>query len=113
MTFGPSLQAARELVEQCISDWGEGAGDEIKLLANHAFDVDKQGNVNREKIFALRRLEIDDERWRQAQAAITDAIRVIGSASYTRFYVRQTPEHRWCAITVDMTGAALPEKLAA
>ena len=111
IAFGGELQAARELVEQCISDWGKGAGDEIKLLARHAFDVDKEGNVNRAKVFALRGLEIDDERWRQAQTAITDAIRVIGSASYIRCYLRRSPEHRWMAITIDMNGQPLPERL--
>ncbi len=108
ISFGPELQAARELVEQCIADWSEGARDEIKLLAHRAFDTDREGNVSREKVFALRRLEIDDERWRGAQAAITDAIRVIGSASYIRFYVRPAPQHKWTGITVDMTGAVLP-----
>ena len=112
IAFGPELQAARELVEACIADWSDGARAEIQALARHAFDTDKEGNVNREKVFALRKLSIDDERWKQVQQAITDAIRVIGSASYVRIYVRASPEHRWMAITIDMTGAALPETLA-
>ena len=111
IAFGGELQAAGELVEQCISDWGKGAGDEIRLLARHAFDVDREGNVNRGKVFALRRLDIDDARWRQAQAAITDAIRVIGSASYIRCHVRANPQASWMAITIDMNGQPLPESI--
>ena len=113
ITFGPQLQAARELVEQCISDWGAGAGDEIKALARHAFDVDKEGNVNREKVFALRGLDFSDPRWTRAQQAITDAIRVIGSASYVRCYARARPGAPRVAITVDMNGSPLPERLGA
>lgn len=110
--FGPELQIARDLVEECITDWGAGAGDEIVTLARHAFDVDKAGNVSREKVFALRRLEMDDDRWRVAKAAITDAIRVTGSKSYIRFYVRPTPEARWTGITIDTAGTPLPKALA-
>lgn len=111
IAFGPELTVARDLLEECIAEWGEGARDEIRLLASQAFDTDKEGHVSREKVFALRRLEIDDERWRQAQAAITDAIRVIGSASYVRFCVRPTPEDRWTAITINTNGQALPPTL--
>ena len=112
ITLGPELQIARELVEACIAEWGDGARDEITTLARHAFDADKQGNVSREKVFALRRLEIDDDRWRGAQAAITDAVRVVGSRTYIRFYVRRTPENPWTAITIDTAAAPLPETLA-
>ena len=111
IAFGPELQAARELVEECIAEWSDGARDEIKVIARHAFDTDKEGNVSREKVFALRRLEIEDERWRQAQAAITDAIRVVGSAQYVRFYIRPAPGARRMAISIDMTSQPLPEAL--
>ena len=43
--------------------------------------------------------------------AITDAIRVIGSASYIRCYVRASPQAPWLAITIDMSGQPLPERL--
>lgn len=110
--FGPELEVARELVEQCIAEWSDGARAEIQALARHAFDVDKEGNVNRQRVFALRALDIDDARWRQAQAAITDAIRIIGSASYIRCSVRPDPQSAWHAITINMTAPALPETLA-
>ena len=112
IAFGPGLQVARDLVEACIAEWSDGARAEIRALVRHAFDVDKEGNVNRQKVFALRDLDIDDERWRQAQQAITDAIRVIGSASYIRCSVRASPQSAWVAITINMTAPALPEKLA-
>ena len=111
VTFGPELAVARELVEQCISDWAEGARAEIQALVRHAFEPDKEGQVNRESVFRLRKLEIDDPRWKAAQQAITDAIRVIGSASYIRCYVRANPKAPRLAITIDMNGAPLPERL--
>ena len=80
--------------------------DEIRALVNHAFEVDKPGQVNREALFALRKIDIDDERWRQAQAAITDSIRVTGSKTYVRFYRRPTPEDRWQAVTIDLAAVS-------
>lgn len=112
IVFGPELAIARDLIDECIAEWSDGARAEIRALVQHAFEPDKQGEVSRESVFRLRRLEIDDARWRHAQAAITDAIRVIGSTSYVRFRARPTPQaRRWTTITIDMTGAPLPETL--
>lgn len=111
ITFGPELRIAADMVRDCIAEWGEGACDEIRALAEHAFDVDRQGLISREKVFALRRLELDDDRWRAAQRAITDAVRVVGSKTYVRFYVRATSEDRWAAISVDAAADPLPAAL--
>jgi hypothetical protein len=100
--FGPELQVAKQLIDDCIEEWAADSRDEIRALVNHAFEVDKPGQVNREALFALRKIDIDDERWRQAQAAITDSIRVTGSKTYVRFYRRPTPEDRWQAVTIDL-----------
>ena len=112
IVFGPELQIARDLIYECIADWSDGARAEIEALARHALEPDKEGKIDQAALFRLRKLDIDDPRWRRAQQAITDAIRVVGSTSYVRFYVR--PSHdarRWTAITIDMTGAPLPERL--
>jgi hypothetical protein len=104
--FGPELQVAKQLIDACIEEWSADSRDEIRALVNHAFEVDKPGQVNREALFALRKIDIDDERWRQAQAAITDSIRVTGSKTYVRFYRRPTPEDRWRAVTIDLAAVS-------
>ena len=110
IAFGPELQVARQLIDECIAEWAEGARTEIQALVRHAFEPDKEGQVSREAVFALRRIEIDDPRWRQAQAAITDSIRIVGSSSYLRVKVRATPDGDWRHITIGMTGDPLPEE---
>lgn len=105
LTFGPELQVAKELVDECITSWAEGARDEIRALVEHAFQVDKEGRINRAALFQLRRLEIDDDQWRQAMTALGDAIRVIGSKEYVRFYRRRSPQGRWEPITIDLAAA--------
>tara|TARA_R110002072_G_scaffold302699_1_gene487414 strand:+ start:7268 stop:7915 length:648 start_codon:yes stop_codon:yes gene_type:complete len=105
--FGPELQIAKQLIDECIADWSAGTGDEIKALVNHAFEVDKPGQVNREALSSLRRLEIDDDRWRAAVEAINDSMRVVGSKSYIRFHRRATPDGAWEAVTIDISKAKM------
>ncbi|MBE0529505.1 MAG: DUF3164 family protein [Rhodospirillales bacterium] len=104
--FGPELQVAKGRIDECIEEWAADSRDEIRALVNHAFEVDKPGQVNREALFALRKIDIDDERWRSAMAAITDSIRVTGSKTYVRFYRRATPEDRWQAVTIDLAAVS-------
>lgn len=102
LSFGPELQVAKGLVDECITAWAEGARTEIRALVEHAFNVDREGRINRAALFQLRRLEIDDPTWKAAMAAIGDAIRVIGSREYVRFYRRANPKARWQAISIDV-----------
>ena len=105
MTFGPELQIAKCLIDECINGWSEGANDHIKVLVQHAFRVDREGQVSREAIFALRRVQIDDARWLRAMDAINDSIRVVGSKTYVRFYRRPDPNANWEQVTIDLAAA--------
>ena len=105
LTFGPELQIAKNLVDQCIGSWAEGANEKIRALVEHAFQVDKEGRINRAALFQLRRLNIDDADWAAAMEALGDAIRVIGSKEYVRFYRRADARARWEPITIDLAAA--------
>ena len=86
--FDERLQIAKELIDECIQDWSSGSCDEIKALVQDAFYVGKSGNLNKNRILGLRRLDIKDERWQQAMAAISDSIQVSDSKQYVRIYRR-------------------------
>ncbi len=88
ITFGPELQAAQQLICDCLHTWTQDSGAELKTIVNAAFDVDAAGNVNVGRILSLRRYNIDNENWRQAMKAIADAIMVVGSKQYARLYER-------------------------
>lgn len=105
LQLGPQLQVARELIDQCIAEWAEGSRDEIRALVQHAFRTDKEGQVSREALFALRRVQIDDERWQAAMEAIADSVRVVGSKTYIRFHRRDGPDQAWQPITIDLAAA--------
>ncbi len=100
--FGAELQVARQLVDECLAEWSDGARDELRLLVQHAFEPDREGHINREAVFRLRRVEIDDPRWRQAQRAISDSVRVTGSRAYLRLYFREHVEADWRAVPIDL-----------
>ncbi|KUY80118.1 MULTISPECIES: DUF3164 family protein [unclassified Burkholderia] len=100
--FDERLQAAKELIDECLREWTEGSNDKIKVLINEAFQVDKEGNVNTGRILALRRLAIDDPKWTKAMRAIVDSIRVTGSKPYIRLYERVEDTEEYRAISLDL-----------
>jgi hypothetical protein len=105
VVFGPELQVAKTLVDECLSDWSANAGEELKAVITRAFNTDREGQINRAALYSLLRLEIADERWKQAMQAIRDAMRVVGSKSYVRFYQRPASDAAWEPITIDLAKA--------
>ncbi|MBC7168704.1 DUF3164 family protein [Phenylobacterium sp.] len=105
ITFGAGLQVAKALIDECIAEWSGGARPELKALVNEAFRADSEGQVSREAVFRLMRMDITDPRWTKAMEALKDSIRTVGSKSYVRFYRREDPEAKWEAVTVDMAAA--------
>lgn len=100
--FGPQLQIAKELIDECISEWATGSNDNIHVLVDHAFRVDKNNRVNTQAILGLRRLNITEPKWQRAMEAINDSIRVTHSKQYVRFYKRTAPEAEWETINMDI-----------
>ena len=88
ITFGPQLLAAKALIDRCVHRWAEGINDNIRALVNHAFQTDKTGKINTDRVLALRQLEIKDEEWLRAMQAIADSMQVASSKAYVRFYER-------------------------
>ncbi|RVG08831.1 DUF3164 family protein [Sinorhizobium meliloti] len=103
--FGPQLQIAKGLVDECLNEWSADSRPEIRAIVTRAFNTDKAGQINRAEIFMLLRLDIEDERWRRAMDAIRDAMRVVGSRTYVRCYERCSIKDNWQAVTIDLAKA--------
>ncbi len=92
--FGPELQAAKSLIDECIETWAEGADPNIVVLINDAFQVNKAGRIDTKRVLRLQKLPIRrpdgsrDERWDSAMQAITDALIVDETAIYLRCHRR-------------------------
>ncbi|MEY4591521.1 MAG: hypothetical protein RIR18_416 [Pseudomonadota bacterium] len=102
VTFDERLQAAKGLIDECINDWMQGSSQNIQVLVNNAFQVDKEGNINVGRVLSLRRLEIEDDRWNRAMKAIGDAVQVVGSKSYVRVYERIGDSDQYAPIPLDV-----------
>lgn len=103
ITFDERLQAAKALIDECLNDWTEGARAELRTLVNNAFRVDQDGNIKTGEVLSLRRLKFDDPRWQKAMTAISDAVTVVGSKTYVRFYERDE-RGQYQPISLDIAG---------
>ena len=103
--FGPQLQTAKTLIDECLNEWAADSRPEIRAVVTRAFNTDKEGKINRSEIFMLLRLDIEDARWLEAMRAIRDAMRITGSKQYIRFYERARPTDAWRAVTIDLAKA--------
>lgn len=109
MAFGPGLQIAKGLVDECLRAWSADARPELKAIVEQAFQTDKAGLVNREAIFRLLRLDIEDETWQRAMEALRESIRIEGAKSYLQVQERADHDSKWETIAVDMARARIPE----
>ncbi|MBX3588824.1 MAG: DUF3164 family protein [Ramlibacter sp.] len=104
LVFDERLQAAKALIDECIHTWSKGSNDNIKVLVNQAFQVDKAGKINTGRVLALRSLKITDEKWLQAMQAISDSTRVASTKAYVRFYERDDASGEYVPIVLDVAG---------
>lgn len=104
LQFDERIQAAKALIDECLSEWSEGSRLELKTLIERAFDVDKEGNINTGRILGLRRVEITDPRWLNAMQAISESVQIVSSKAYVRIYERVGDSDQYQPISLDMAG---------
>ena len=102
IVFDERLQAAKQLIDECLKEWTSDGRDEIKAIINQAFNVDKKGEISTTKILGLKRIEIDHPTWLKAMQAISDSINIAGSKSYLRFYKRNDETGEYVPMSLDL-----------
>lgn len=105
MDFGPELQVAKALIDECLNEWAADSRPEIQTIVTRAFNTDQEGKVSRNEVLMLTRFDIKEDRWRRAMDAIHDAQRPRSSKEYVRFSVRERGAKDWTTITVDLAKA--------
>lgn len=103
--FGPELQVAKTIIDECLTEWSATSHVAIRALVDRVFSVEKEGTISHAGIFMLLRTNVDDERWKRAMQAIRDSIRSAGSATYMRLYERPAPSAAWNAISLNVAQA--------
>lgn len=86
LEFDEQLQVAKELIDECLVRWCDGANASLSVLVKDAFKVDSKGRLDARRILALRKLDIKDEEWEKAMEAISNSVSVAGSRRYVRFF---------------------------
>lgn len=102
IVFDERLQAAKQLIDECLKDWSQGAHKGLMVMIDDAFRADRNGELRTARILALRRHDIDDPRWIRAMEAISDALQVVGSKSYIRVYERIKNTENYRQIPLDI-----------
>lgn len=100
--FDERIKAAKELIDICLIKWSKDGTDELKIIINDAFQVDKLGRINLQRILSLRKLAIHDADWLEAMRAINDSLTVFSSKSYFRLYIRKTTRDKWENLILDI-----------
>ncbi len=100
--FGPELQVAKSLVDECLREWSAESNAEIRAIVASAFDVDKEGKIRKAELLRLMRLDIADERWQRAMQALRDSMQPQGSKEYVRFHKRARPGAEWRPVSLDI-----------
>lgn len=103
MTFGPELQAAKALIDECLDEWTAGGNANLRTVVMDAFDVGEGKKLQVDRVLGLRRLAIEDERWQRAMQAISDALRVAQSRQYIRVYRRPNADARFEQVVLDVS----------
>jgi hypothetical protein len=104
LNFDERLHIAKQLIDECIHEWTADSNANIKALVEHAFQTDKQGNINTARIFGLMRLKIDDAKWQQAMQALKDSIQITSTSQYLRLYERVNDSDKYQQIAMDIAG---------
>lgn len=105
IVFDERLQAAKALIDACINKWSEGINDNIHVLVNDAFRVDKEGKISTGRVLGLRRLNIVDQEWQSAMNAISESLQVVGTKAYIRIYEREGEGDKYVPLSLDLAGA--------
>lgn len=106
VTFGPQLQIAKRILDDLMMEWTADSLPEVRAIITRAFNTDREGQVSRSDIYALLRMDISNARWQEAMRAIREAMRIVGSKEYVRFYRRPVVTDDWRAVTIDLAKVA-------
>lgn len=103
LSFGPELEVAKALIDECLESWTAGGNENLRAVVNEAFHVGESKKVRMDRVLGLRRIKIDDDdRWNRAMLAINDAVRTERSKMYLRFYRREAFEGDFDLIVLDL-----------
>ncbi|WP_085299286.1 DUF3164 family protein [Cognaticolwellia mytili] len=99
ISFGAEIDIAKQLITEVIEDELSDTNSFITQLMRDAFEADKQGHYNKNRILALRKYRDANktEKWEAAMKALDEAIICSDSKTYITFQERNI-EGAWVQI---------------
>jgi len=86
ITFNAGIEVAKALFQEWLRD--ADASEEIKVIVGKAFELDDQKRLRAQEILRLSKYQIQHPTWHKAMRAVAEAMEVIGTREYMRFYER-------------------------
>lgn len=105
MEFGPEIHIAKALIDEYLRELTTDVVPELRMLVMRAFQVDKKGKLDRQRILDLKTHDIRDARWLRAMQAIADSERTVMVREYLHFRVRKSHQEEHRAITINLAKA--------
>ncbi len=99
--FDDRLQMAKTIIDDLLKKWTEGSRDEVKIMIERAFQVDKKGKLNKDRILDLRTIKIKNQEWMKAMGLIDECIRIVGKRSYILFS-EKNDKGVWGSVPLDI-----------
>lgn len=101
--FDEKLSLAKGLIDDCIKQWSQGANENLIVVINQAFEVDKKGKVNTQGILSLRQLKIKDDIWKRAMILIGEAVQITGTRQYLQVRTRKSPDKEFETVNLNFS----------
>ena len=100
--YDEQIHVAKSLIDKCFTKWGEGAHPNIRLIVNHAFKVDREGELNHQKMIELQSYEINNKDWKKAMEIITKSRRIDSRKRYITFQ-KKNGKGKWETINMNFS----------
>jgi hypothetical protein len=106
--FDERLNLAKKKIDNCLKRWSQESSNLeqsrfLSTIAMQAFNVDKKGNVNKNQIIRLLKVNIKDKEWIDAQKLIKESMQVFNSRRYKNFRTKNKPEDQWSTISLNFS----------
>lgn len=99
--FTEGIHAAKQLIDECLSEWTKDSNANLKAVVTKAFKMN-QGRMDVKRILELRSLKVNDYRWDKAMDIINDSLRVISTREYFRMHQRDD-SGRYAQMDLDLS----------
>ena len=101
--FDEKLTLAKEKIDEYLKEITKDSNGDIQTLIMKAFEVDKKGNINAKVVLSLKNYEINHPLWKEAMEIIDDAVEIVGSKSYIRFYERKSIDDKFKNLSLNFS----------